>query len=426
MIRSLTLLALVAVFPEATTAQPAGRVPKLNPDAPTTAYVNGLWYEAEGEGKTRGFRFIPGDRYSVAGVFTAGRPEAVDKTVDLKGGYVVPPFGEAHNHNVDGPFTLPTTLRYLGQGIFFYKNPNDVAEVAAKGAKMFNKPPALDVVFAHGGLSIKGGHPEGLYRYLARFNGMDPEHLDGQTFFDTPTPEAVARRWPEVLKGHPDFIKLYLLDALNQAGGKPQGLPPESFRRAVALAKEAGLRTTVHIETAADLALAVEAGATEAAHLPGYSWAKNLGADAYRISDDLARRMADQGFIVVTTTLVTEGIPATTPEAIERKREVQALQVENLKRLYNAGVPLAIGCDSYNSTSLDEATHLRKLGAFSDADLLRLWVETAPLSIFPNRAIGRLSPGFEASFLVLEADPSTDFNRVRQIRTKVKQGVVLD
>lgn len=424
MIRFLTWPTALLFLAGVATAQPSGRIPRFNPDAPTTAYIHGLWYEADG--KDAEVRFVAGDRYSIAGVFTARRPEVVARTVDLGGGYAVPPFGEAHNHSVDGPATLPTALRYLGQGIFSYKNPNDVATVAVQGAGLFNKPEALDIVFAHGGLSIRGGHPEGLYRYLARNTGANPDRLDGQVYFATPDPEAVTRRWPEILRGRPDFIKLYLLDAANQAGGPPQGLPPAAFRRAVTLATEAGLRTTVHVETAADLALAVDAGATESAHLPGYAWANRLDAGAYRITDDLARRMADRGFLVTTTTLVTTGTPASTPAAIERQHLIQTLQVENLRRLDAAGVPLAIGCDQYSSTALDEAFHLRKLGVFTDARLLRLWVETAPRSIFPHRAIGRLDPGHEASFLVLPADPAADFTQVQQIRTRVKQGVVLD
>lgn len=397
------------------------RVPRVNPAAPTSAYVNGLWYEATADGA----RFVPGDRYSVAGVFTARKPEAIDLTIDLKSAHVVPPFGEAHNHNVDGPWTAPTAARYLKQGVFYYKNPNNIASIAAQSRELFNKPGALDVTFAHGGLSVAGGHPNQLYRRLAAQYQLDPDKLDGQAFFDVPTAAAVEKRWPEILKGRPDFIKLYLLDASGQSGRKTAGLPAEAIRRAVALAGEAGLRTTVHVETAADLALALDAGADEAAHLPGYSWAEGLGGPAYTIDDALARRLAARRFVVVTTTNVTEDDPATTPKAVDRRRDIQRVQVENLRRLHRAGVPLAVGADSYGKTALDEARHLRKLGALADAELLRAWVETGPRSVFPDRAIGELTPGHEASFLALEGDPTKDFAQVERIRTRVKQGAVL-
>ena len=43
----------------------------------------------------------------------------------------------------------------------------------------------------------------------------------------------------------------------------------------------------------------------------------------------------------------------------------------------------------------------------------------------PDRKIGRLEEGYEASFLVLEDDPLVDFDQVRSIRLRVKQGHVL-
>jgi predicted amidohydrolase YtcJ len=42
------------------------------------------------------------------------------------------------------------------------------------------------------------------------------------------------------------------------------------------------------------------------------------------------------------------------------------------------------------------------------AALLRIWSETTPRAIFPNRQIGRLAPGYEASFLVVDEDPRVD------------------
>ncbi len=59
------------------------------------------------------------------------------------------------------------------------------------------------------------------------------------------------------------------------------------------------------------------------------------------------------------------------------------------------------------------------------AQLLRLWVETAPVSIFPNRAIGKVQPGYEASFMALECDPTEDFDCVEKIEMRIKEGTVL-
>jgi len=45
--------------------------------------------------------------------------------------------------------------------------------------------------------------------------------------------------------------------------------------------------------------------------------------------------------------------------------------------------------------------------------------------IFPTRRIARLEPGYEASFLVLDGDPTRRVDNLFRITTRVKQGVVL-
>ena len=90
--------------------------------------------------------------------------------------------------------------------------------------------------------------------------------------------------------------------------------------------------------------------------------------------------------------------------------------------LLKNGVPVAVGSDEYDDTSVAEAQYLATLGVFDTAALLRSWSETTPRAIFPDRRIGRLAPGYEASFLVLDGDPLEDFANVTRIRSAVKQG----
>src|SRR5690349_23126330 len=57
-------------------------------------YINGQWFN--------GNSFEKQVRYSVDGWLTKSSPEKIDTVVELDNGYVVPPFGESHNHNVTG------------------------------------------------------------------------------------------------------------------------------------------------------------------------------------------------------------------------------------------------------------------------------------------------------------------------------------
>ncbi len=93
--------------------------------------------------------------------------------------------------------------------------------------------------------------------------------------------------------------------------------------------------------------------------------------------------------------------------------------------LYQHGVKLAIGSD-HAPTSLAEALHLHDLGVFDNRALLTLWCEQTPQAIFPDRRIGRLREGYEASFLVLKENPIDRFEAVRQITFRMKQGHVLE
>ena len=57
--------------------------------------------------------------------------------------------------------------------------------------------------------------------------------------------------------------------------------------------------------------------------------------------------------------------------------------------------------------------------------LLVAWsVDTAHM-IFPERKLGHLADGFEASFLVLAGDPLADWTHAEEITMRVKQGHLL-
>lgn len=77
---------------------------------PTYAFINGLWFDGAG--------FAPADFYTVDGFLATEKPAVIDSVIDLTGMFVVSPFGEAHNHNVEGSEVDQTIQRYLDAGIF--------------------------------------------------------------------------------------------------------------------------------------------------------------------------------------------------------------------------------------------------------------------------------------------------------------------
>ncbi len=140
--------------------------------AQTYAFENGRWFNGES--------FERGTFYSVDGRLTAERPDEVDERVDLKRGYVVPPYGEAHNHNVDATERGRDMLaRYLREGIFYVKIPNNRPQTKRELESMVARADTADVTFANGGLTGSGGHPVQIAERGIEAGWMTPEDGEG-------------------------------------------------------------------------------------------------------------------------------------------------------------------------------------------------------------------------------------------------------
>ena len=395
----------------------------------TMAFTNASWLGPGG--------FERGTRYVVARRITTDRPARVDTTIDLAGGFVVPPFGEAHNHNIDFSTEARTDSvigRYLRDGVFYVRNPGNVPRARAALRGRINVPNGVDAIFSHGLLTATGGHPSGLYqRNLAR-GAMTEADGDGGFLWLIDSLPDLNRKWPRILEGRPEFIKVVLVHSEHYAERRAdtawfnwKGLDPAIVPEIVQRAHAAGLRVTAHIETAADFRAAVAAGVDEIAHMPGFRGDERTSLPDPRIFEltpDDARNAARRAIVVVTTLGGIAGLPPEGPTGALRRR-ADSLHVRNLRTLREAGVQLAVGSDAYRDDSREEVRYLATLGVFSELDLVRLWSESTPRAIFPRRRVGCLSTGCEGSFVVLRSDPSRDVTRVDDIMLRVKDGIIL-
>jgi imidazolonepropionase-like amidohydrolase len=83
---------------------------------------------------------------------------------------------------------------------------------------------------------------------------------------------------------------------------------------------------------------------------------------------------------------------------------------------------LVVGSDNVSDSSVLEAEHLHSLGVVDRLALLKIWTEDTPRAIFPQRRIGFLRDGYEASFLALEGNPLEDWRNIRRIKGAVQAG----
>lgn len=406
-------------------------------------FSNGQWFD--------GKCFVRGTYYSVNGIFTKRRPKMVDETVDLANGFVIPPFGDAHTHNLDGVFNLDKLIKsYLAEGTFYVQVLGNSSLGSAAARPFLNKPSSLDVSYANGMLTSTYGHPFMVYEPLAmgiynpaegyrRIADVKKSRLAfKQSYWFLDSKADVDKYWPSIIAAKPDLIKIGLLDAQNKiknadAEAVDKGLSPEVAEYVTQLAHQAGFRVFAHIETADDFRLGLRIGIDGFAHSPYYGWNGRLES---KPKDDLTKQdlklAAAKGVVVIPTAgrarfSFTE-FSADGKETVDQtsKDRIVARQRKLFREMRNAGIRLALGLDTYGATLLPELLYLSENNIFDNADLLKIAVESTPQAIFPGRRIGRLEEGYEASFLVLKGDPLKDFAEIRNISKKFKRGKFIE
>lgn len=394
-------------------------------------YENGQWYNGR-DFETKTF-------YSVDGFFTADAPDSVITTYDLKNGYIIPPLGSAHNHNLDRKWQLGfLPQKYLDEGLFYEQALTSIANAVNELRPYYEKDSTVDVKWANQGLTSTLGHPFMAYEPAAMGIGFDfkvwekkmdeirvsrLEENNSYIFIDSLS--QIAEKISVLMASKPDVAKVYLVDVDNQVShfnnDQPgdHGLTREVARETVKQLKEKGFTVYAHIETRADFQLAYEIGVNCVAHMPGYDW-KGLkeNLDVYYIDDAMMREAIATGMKVIPT--VEAAMNRTVKEDSTAKREfVKSF----LNRYHSMGGSILLGSDKFNETLRPEIDAIVKLDVFSNSEILEIITKQTPQAVFPERKIGELRSGYEASFLVLRENPVTNIEGIKEIALAIKKGI---
>jgi imidazolonepropionase-like amidohydrolase len=253
---------------------------------------------------------------------------------------------------------------------------------------------------------------------------------ENDAYYIIDTAEDLERKWKKILDGKPDFIKINLLASENfeqQRENIPNiklghiGLNPRLVPQIVQKAHTAGLRVSAHVETAADYRAALAAGVDEMAHVPGYYFGLQEKPESYMLGEKDVKETAKRKIWVVPT----PNLPESFKDTMILNR-VEKVAKQNLGLLKRHGVRIAFGSDAYMTTPVEYVLYIARLGIFSNLEMLKIWAEDTPQTIFPNRKIGRLREGYEASFLVLSGNPLDNFERIKNIQLRFKQGYLIN
>lgn len=414
-------------------ALPAGRAGDCAAEPPPNyALENGRWWDGAG--------FRDTTFYTTGGRLSAIRPARVDSTIDLAGGWVIPPLADPHTHRLSDPEVLDADIDdHLAAGVLYVMNKDPLGPVDA-GLVSRVRCRGIEMTWTPGVIAPTWSMVADLYRMLAAGGRFGPEtrleDLDGRFIYLVDDEDDLERRWPLITAENHDFVKVILgfSEEFAVRRGNPRyasafpdgsaraGLDPALLPEIVRRAHAAGLRVSAHVETAGDFRVAVDAGVDLIAHLPG-SWQIGEVAgypdgilDPWLLTAADARAAAERGVVVMTTGWRDLPEPRDDRDQIHR---------HNLTLLRDHAVRVVPGSDGAPGSTRGEIVWLSGLGIYEPAELLDMATRGASRVVLPGGRVGALGEAYEASLVVLDADPLADLGNLARIRTVMREGRIV-
>lgn len=391
--------------------------------------------------------FVEKDFFTLGTTFSFEQPAKIDSIIDLNKQYVIPPFGDFHTHLFDGAYGKSNDTTFLKKGIFYAQ---DLVNDPAGRDQMrpyFSKKNTVDVAYANGCLTSDYGHPIAGYERTAlrlgwRLNATQKKQLaesrvyQDRTYYIIDHPEEVASQMSKLIDTEPDVIKIILFnsEAYESSDTFPTynlGLDPATLPGIMEQAKQAGKRVVAHVESEYDMQVAMEAGIKYFAHVPHYSYANSgaLTTNSPTLSDELLLLMqqhqVEVGPTLGRTFINLRYLPKQyQPDSIVMEA-IKTHHAKMLRQLKKYKIQILAGADMTGSNAVDEILYYNQLKVFEPTELLQILTYSGK-AIFPNRKIGAIQAQYEASFLVLESDPTKDIKNIGKINLRMKNGQFIE
>lgn len=392
-----------------------------------------------------GSQFISKDLCVTNGKFVeCTKVEDKQTVVDLKGLYVTPPFGDAHTHHFDGPYTLEWHNSIaLESGAFYAMTMTAPTKGVLSIREKLATQPYIDVASSLGGITGPESHPAEVYEALA-LNIRSPEERSKRfdevkaskryadnAYYVVEDERSVKDKMALLLNSKPDHVKVFLRSSDRYAEnwgkwGPGGGVDPKLLPLISVITKHAGLRLAVANSNIADFRESLKVEADIVTHLPCYQdtesepdseYYKKQTKENCLLSDGDARKAAEIG---MASTLIT------TEWENDRPAKLVEWEKHNIDKLEKAGATLVIATNNYGSTLTKGLLAAIDKDFFTETRLLKMATMDTPKTIFPKRKIGCLDVGCEATFIGFSNNPLIDFSAISNIEYRLKDGKALN
>jgi imidazolonepropionase-like amidohydrolase len=392
---------------------------------------------------------IEGDRIRSIATEQTDTPSGA-KAVDMHGQTIMPLIINTHGHlgMVKGTSSGVSNqtednfrhqlLRYqdYGIGAVLSMGTDGPKFAEIREASRSGKWPGADVYSAGNGFGAKDGAP--------------PLPMGFTNILRPDTADEARKEVAAQASLKPDFIKFWLDEFYGQY---PKLITPEVYGGIIDEAHKHGLRVAAHLYHLKDARSLVADGVDVVAHSirdgevddalladmkkhnVAYIPTMSLDDFAFAYADSPAwvnepffRAALDPGVFEMIT---SPDYKAKTRDSNVAKMEEKALPMakRNLKRIYDAGILVALGTDSGATPIRVQgfAEHV-ELALMVDAGLTPLQAITVATKngaelLRVSDQYGTLEPGKKANFIVLEKDPSEDIRNTQSIRAVWKNGI---
>lgn len=369
-------------------------------------------------------------------------PHADDelRTLDAKGGFILPGFIDTHVHvmlqttNMQTALETPFSTKFF-QAVHNLKNTIETGITSVRDAGYTDVGvkeavenglivgPRMQVSITP--LTITGGHSDSWMR-----SGID---ITDVTYPTMPSgicdgPEEVTKKVREILRAGADIVKVHATGGVMSPTDHPE-FTQYSQEELEIMVREAkfrkGVRVMAHAQGAEGIKNAVRAGIHSIEH-------------GIYLDDEAIELMVEHGTYLVPTLLAPVSVLEMSKEnddiplyALEKAKEAVDTHRESISRAYKAGVKIAMGTDAGvmpHGTNLRELQLMCNIGMTPMESLVATTKVAAECMGWGDR-LGTIESGKLADLVITKTNPIADISTLEDknnIDTVIKNGKVVN